>query len=480
MTIHFFYSLMYLLLTIFLVWMYTLVPLVLLIILRMFKRYVGCFSRKKDESSESSLNLFDIQRYINYFRFEKVEQPYKILPLFKRYDRLIAITLLIFVILINVSLYSVQRKLWMGPQNANLQAKQYYVVGQVVYFYRRVISSVLWHPDAYSLIVPLTSLQKLIYNAGISQLPDGDSEDAVWAEQWFVYIYSRTLVVASGAFSDYGDLGENMLRAENGKILTRKEAKRGEVPLQPVDNEYFDLVWHCLETMATGEFADKEMYEHHYLRNYPGMAHYYAYRASRGYTKIFLGSQIYYAQMPLMTKRNEKLVNWLNELPDKWKKSEKTTSFINKHPKVEAMRQMALLMTLVNIFDARIWAREFDCADPYLKRLYEVREEFVQGTDGSNPAYKRMRDNKTASQFYKVAINSRIARFTNFISLKLCGKALAGEENMREFEGSSISVQDERKRILRNLFQEELKLLNMTEVLEEKYWTKTPNGYEYR
>ena len=456
MLLHLIIGLVLLLLATGIVWLYTLVPLGLMIMIRSIKRYVPYYRSKKDKRSERPPTLFE------------------------KYDKVVAIALMVSVICVNTAIYMIQRKQWMGADNANLNAKQYFVVGQVVNFYRRALSSLLWHPDAYGLIDPLSALQRLIYTIGIRQLPDEDAEEAVWAEQWFVYIYSHRMVVAGGAFSDYGDLGENMLRGANGKILTVKEAERGEVPLLPVDNEYFDLVWHCLETMATKEFADRKMREHHYLRNYAGMANYYAYKSPRGYTKVFLGSRSLYAQMEKMTRRNEKLVNWLSALPDKWQQSEKVASFIQQHPKVDAMRQMALLMTLVNIFDARVWAHEFTCDDPYLKRLYEVREEFSQGMNGKTPSYLRMNDKRTAKLFRKVALDSAVARFTSLVAENLCGKKLAGEENMREFEGEAISSEDSRKQMIRALFPKELELLNMTDILEEKYWTKTTHGYEYR
>ncbi len=444
-----------LLLSILLVWLYTLLPLMLFIIVR------------------------NIPRFFRYFRKKDTVSSISLASLFTAGDRRLALLFLCIVFFASTGIYAGQRRQWMRADNANLQAKEYYVVGQVVYTYRRAISSFLAHPDMYKILVPLNAFQKLIYTMGVTQLPADDAEEAVWAEQWFVYIYSRNLKVKQGSYSDYGELGKGMFRGANGKILTKEEAKKGEVPLLPSDNEYFDLVWHCLETMATREFADKEMREHHYLRNYPGMAHYYALKASRGYAKLFLGSRRFYVQMESMTKRNELLVDWLEELPDKWRQSEKISSFIREHPKVEAMREMALILTLVNIFDARIWAKEFDCADPYFRRLYAIRGQLV-GENNTTSVLLLMKEKRTALQFYKVAINSPMARFSNFVAKELCGTALPGKENMREFEQRAISPEDARRRDIRALFSPELKLLGMTDVLEEKYWTKTPHGYEYR
>ncbi len=120
---------------------------------------------------------------------------------------------------------------------------------------------------------------------------------------------------------DYGELGKDRGRGENGKVLTKEEVKKDEVLLLPPDNEYMDLVWHCLETMATREF---------------------------------------------------------------------------------------------------------------------------------------IKDKRTALEFYQVAINSPIARFSNFVVKEFFGTALPGKENMGEFENMAISPEDARRRYLRALFSPEL------------------------
>ncbi len=397
----------------------------------------------------------------------------------KPQNRRVVYSLLVFVVVVNLGIYVNEYRQWHGADNAHPDAKQYFVAGQVVYFHRRFMSMFLSHPDKYSLMAPFNVLQKMIYKRGIRLLPEKDVEKAVWADLWFVYIYSRNNKLPYKVFSDR-ELGYSEFRGTDGRIITKDEALRGEVPLQPKKNEFMDLVWFCLKTMATKTFADQEMKEHHYLRNFAGEAQYYAYNASRAYTKKRVNSQHFYAQMPAMTRRNEQLVLWLRALPDKWRQSATVHSFINKHPKVDAMRQMGLIMSLVDIFDGRIWARRFSCNDPYLHYLREAREEFVHGREGKEPSWKRMAGRSTAKQFYTIAINSDMARFTNFITERKCGEALPGEEDMREFQGESISPEDSRKEEIRNLFHYELKLLGMTDVLEEKYWTNTVHGYEYR
>ena len=397
----------------------------------------------------------------------------------KRFIKRSAIFLLVTIFVTNLGLYINQRQQWMGPDNSNFAAKQYFVVGQVVDFHRKFISLLLHHPDNFSILVPLNTLQKIIYRIGVRQLPEDDAEKAVWADLWFVYIYSKNNRLPYAIFDDR-TLDYDEFRGTDGRIVTMDEALLGKTLLMHKKNKFMDLVWFCLKTMATQSFADKEMEEFHYLRNFAGEAQYYAYNAPGGYTKLYRNSGHFYDMMPSMTARNEKLVNWLRILPAKWKKSDRVADFIQKHPKVDAMRQTGLIMTLVEIFQARIWAGQFSCDDPYLQYLREVRQEFAHGVDGKPPSWKRMPDKRTAKIFYEIAVNSYIARFTNFVTEYKCGEPLPGKEDMREFQKRAISPENARKRLLRNLFSRELQLLGMTDVLTEKYWTRTVHGYEYR
>lgn len=145
------------------------------------------------------------------------------------------------------------------------------------------------------------------------------------------------------------------------------------------------------------------------------------------------------------------------------------------------MRQMALILILVDIVDARIWARQFDCKDPYIANLSDTRGTFVNGEEGKSPAYTLMRDKVASNQFLMVAINSDFARFINFIMEEKCGGSLPGKEKMSHWEGRATSPEDERKSMIRTLFPHELKMLDMEYVLTEKYWTHMYDGtYQWR
>lgn len=461
LTLHTLYSVGLLLLLCGFIWLYALVPLLVIVFIHSVKRIFVWWKSKKGGSDVEENSLFPSLVDLS----SVIKRTYMLL--------------LFLIIVLNTSLYVSQRQKWMGEDNANLVAKEYFVVGQVVYSYRKLISALLGHPDNFHVLVPLNILQKLIYELGIGELPEEDGEKGVWADLWFVYIYSKHNKLPHDIFGDR-ELAYNQFRGVDGKILKTDEALLGNTSLLHKSNMYMDMVWSNLEVMATRPFADRKMKEFHFLRNFAGEAQYYAYNAPSSYTKMYKNSRHFYVQMSELTARNEMLVIWLRDLSVKWQQSEGMSAFIQKHPKVDVMRQVGLIMTLVNIFDARIWGRQFSCEDPYLHYLYEARDEFVNGREGNISSLKQMQDKKTAKVFNEIVINSVIARFTNFITERKCGEPLPGEEDMREFQGESTSPEDARKMVLRVLFPNELRLMGMEDVLEEKYWTKTVHGYKWQ
>ena len=128
----------------------------------------------------------------------------------------------------------------LGSDNANLEAKEYYVAGQVLQGFRTILTAFI-HPEI-PLLLPANRMQEIIYGAGTRYLPENDGEIAVWQNAWFHYHYH----------------------------------KRGRRPLfvvnwEPSDKmvKMLDQWWFCLKTMTTKPFADRQMETEHYYRDYP-------------------------------------------------------------------------------------------------------------------------------------------------------------------------------------------------------------------
>ncbi|WP_163336231.1 hypothetical protein [Desulfopila sp. IMCC35008] len=353
------------------------------------------------------------------------------------------------------------------------------MAGQVLNYYTCWAGATKWHPDKLYLLPSLLSVQHIIYKVGTQYLPEDDAEKAYWAQQWFIYPYSKHIRAASRDAVNR-IYPEKVFLTVEGEHLSMKDALDLQVELQPKPSRFTDLAWYCLEIMATKEFGDRQMYRA-YLRNYAGMGHFYAHYAILAYTKISLNSRRIYIKMPALIKRDQELLKWLHELKDKWSRTPEMISFAESTPKVEAMREMAVILLLHNTIPATIWTGEFSCESSYLKDLEKVRREFVYTREGIQPPLGRMKEKSTARQFYFIAIDSAIARFLSFITEENCGYRLPGKEDMQEFNGAAISPLDRRRRTMRALFTRELKLLGMDNVLTEKYWTHIGDGkYEWR
>jgi hypothetical protein len=226
-------------------------------------------------------------------------------------------------------------------------------------------------------------------------------------------------------------------------------------------NSFMDMVWDSIETVATKKIVDQKMREEQYLRNFAGMAFYYAHVSCNGYTHKFLGCSQPYSRMSDMTARNEKLIGWLDALEQEWGKSDYASKFIEEHPKAQVMRQVAMLGTLKHIIQARAWARNFRCDDPYMLTYVKIRCEFTEGRDGSPPAYIQMKERKTAQQFYNAMVNSTGGRFSKYVLSRYCGYEVAGKVDMTDYSGWMQMTPDEyeEREIRQVLFVSEIEAL---------------------
>lgn len=102
-----------------------------------------------------------------------------------------------FFIAINVSTYLFLRYETIDKNRANLLAKEYYVVGDVLFAFRKILMlpkfvTRIYYPEDY-FIRPLEYLQRMIFNSGVKHLPKDDAEWGLWEYHFFVYPYARIM-----------------------------------------------------------------------------------------------------------------------------------------------------------------------------------------------------------------------------------------------------------------------------------------------
>lgn len=312
-------------------------------------------------------------------------------------------TFLLLILVFHLSIYVSQYTKWTGEDNAHWQAKQYWVAGQVLNGIRRAMTTFI-HPDI-PILYPADQLQQWIYAKGTQYLPADDGEIGVWMNNWFNYHY-----VSRGRWP----------------LLTKSHRP------SPKTVKLLDQWWFSLETMASKPFANRQMEVEHYYRDYPALA--FHYHLTKGfYAGRILASAHRIAQMPEHVERSRSLVRWLSELKDKWRTSAKAETFVKSHPKVEALRQSALLFELQDLIQGEIYERKFACGNDSIRQYIATRQEFVNPGQGL-PAYRRMKSPKQGRRLYNVAIEGGAARSTKYVIKRFCGVTVAGQEDNSSYE----------------------------------------------
>ena len=302
------------------------------------------------------------------------------------------------VVFMTVTTYTGQRIIWMGDENSNLKAKEYFVAGQTLNSYKAILTTLL-HPEL-PIITPFTKMQWLIYEKGVALLPENEGEAGVWQNMWFHHHFGKKDRSYFGV-KDY-EPSPKMIRV-------------------------LDQYWFCLESMATKPFADKEM-EEKYLEGFAGLA--FSYTLAEGfYSGIRVGSVQRMANLSEHVKRSKFLVQWLNELRTKWNVYPTVAQTVGKNPKLQVLAQLTLLGELQDIIKGAIHNREFSCDLSSIQQYIQVRKEFY-APDNGKPAYKRIMNPRERKAVYYIAIDAVGPKDTKYLIEHYCGFEVVGKVDM--------------------------------------------------
>jgi hypothetical protein len=339
-------------------------------------------------------------------RAKEQDSGYQPEPFWNKKRRAVLRSMALLVSIACIFIYTGQRIKWMGKDNANLTAKEYYVAGQSLNAFRGALTTFI-HPGI-PVMAPLRWLQKLIYSTGAKYLPENDGEMGVWQNQWFHHHYSKK--------------GRKELFIQNSKPT---ESMRMLV------NQW----WASLEIMATRPFADKQMEEEHYYLDYPSLA--LSYRLNKGYFAYhYAGSQHSLALIPKHVERARLLSGWLWALQGKWRKSAKTMAFIKKHPKLEAMYLYVLQAELIHYQQGLINQHQFTCDNIAVRRYVAARQQFIKPASG-RPAYLRMKSYAQARRLYRWSVDGGQARSMRYVLRHYCGMEVVGKEDNSRYASSA-------------------------------------------
>jgi hypothetical protein len=359
--------------------------------------------------------------------------PLSFIWLFQRRHRKSLYRVAACVVLFYVGIYTHQRLVWMGNDNANLVAKEYFVAGQPLAGVRQVLCEFL-NPES-PVLVPLNSLQKMIYQRGIRYLPEDDGERGVWADLWFYYPYIR-----------------------------RMHKPYGTNDFEPAYamRELLDGIYDALRLMATGPMADQQMEREKALWHMPRLALYFLLYKGHYEDKRFGSGKGFYNRKENVDKIAH-LYQWIVELRQRWQMAGIYPEITKNSPKVEVTRQMLAIHLSGDLLYASIFTDEFSCRHPVIPEYLEALREFV---DPHHPNYVwgklYAQQPQTAEDLYGMTIDSYSVSFNKYILEHYCNLEVPGEERFYNDVDKGFAKKQRLPR-LKSLFHEELDLL------EEKY-----------
>ncbi len=369
----FLHSILYLILTIGLVFLYLLFILLLLIIVRWCLRFL--------EVRRAGL-YFVRANFPEFTSKEDLRYVYLLFSLSLAFNSLV---------------YVHQHKEWTGKNNIHLKAKEYWVAGQVVNMHR-TLSGTFLHPDN-PLLAPFKYIQKRIYNQGVTYLPEDDGEKYLWYNHWFLYPYAQKYLRPYGI---------------------------GDKEYEPRMAALLDTCWETMQGMMTKKIADKQM-QKKYLLKFPFLASYYT-TFQPHYTGKLLFSGSKERTNPIYMNRYKTILQWVDTLYESWEKDGYLDEIRRKYPFVASVRQFLVIELLQGL---ALWLPtegSFSCDHPVMKRLHQEYETIMSDDPDKNAILNLKRKNKKQARLtYVSAIYSGRGSAGKYLLKNICTKEIPKE-----------------------------------------------------
>lgn len=186
-----------------------------------------------------------------------------------------------------------------------------------------------------------------------------------------------------------------------------------------------DEAWLSIETAASKPMADHQMYQE-YLFSFAHLANYYqlmdAFYLAEPKTGIRAERII---KHPIYHAREERLFSWLLPLKAQWQQEPEVWAKIQKRPKIDVARLMALIYLQGHMIQADLFKGKFSCADPQIARYRELRRDFAG--DGQTPgAIDLIRDKETRDTLYDMTIQNGWDMFMKYVLETYCHQPVCG------------------------------------------------------
>lgn len=353
-------------------------------------------------------------------------------------------TLLLFfaiIAVLSITLYIYERQQWINSKALHVEAKEYFVTGQVLSTYRKIVTEVI-KPDNL-ILAPLNGLQHLIYNSGAPLLPKEDAEDALWYQIWFLYSYTQRDYIPYSDNPSYWDK-------------------------QYPQHRWLESLWPYLEQLATHTIADPNM-QVEYLKNYPGLAFYYAMNQSFYFVKADnkMYSDEYNPLYYLIThqqhiNRNRLMQSSMQRYHEMYDRQDMHNRFGKKHPKIEVLSIGAQLTYDEVLIRHSIINEQFRCDLPYLLDWVAYKNMFT-GEKRDGVLYQL--NKRELKHMHTAFVDSPQEYYHKYIAQEICHHrvyAIMANEWQR-YGGTKEGWSEEIEyRTVRSWYEKELNLINKT------------------
>jgi len=305
---------------------------------------------------------------------------------------------LLFFLGANFSLYTAQRSEWINKNTTHHNAKEYFVAGTPIIFYKKVLN-LLFKPDSI-VMKPFDVLSHALYDEGVALLPENDGERYYWQYRYFNYWYIR----GAGYMPDYD--------AYHPKPITKEQ--------QVILNSMYDV----MKGLATSKIEDQKINGEKY-KAFIAVTHYYTYKRFLPYNKYIIDR---YADRNLIALKEEafvqkekSVIEWIIKFKNEYKKNEKLRKFIDERTPILGVSYLDSLRSFIEkmLFKMIVVDRKLDCESKYIKIYLDSSREFV---DKNSPLYRLSKSQKEF--IYDLYFNSNFSYLYKYIIKKECKKEI--------------------------------------------------------
>lgn len=304
---------------------------------------------------------------------------------------------MIFFLGSNVTLYTVQRGEWINKHTINHNAKEYFVAGMPIVFYKKGLNLIF---SADSIVMaPFNFLSQSLYVKGVKLLPKDDGEKYYWRYRFFNYWYIR----GAGYMPDNDYSTPKPITKQQQEIL-------------------YDM-YEVIQGLATSNIADKTVNEERY-KAFVSVAFYYNTYKLIQYNEYIIDNFSDRARVALQDKeylqKNSNILKWTLKFQQEYKQNNKLKEVIeNENPILWVSYYVLLHDTSEDFIFKMIIENRLDCNSQYIDIYLNSSRDLIKI---DSPFYKM---SQSQQEIIKLGtFDTYMHHFNAYMLKKECNKEI--------------------------------------------------------